>query len=148
MEIAVERWSPYLGAVIGTALWAWALGMPFPAPIDTLMAAAGTVSAVVVGFLASAMAIVLGLTGSPVFQQLKSAGYHAHLFGYLRSGVFGGILFLLLSLAGFFLPIGAKPGEFSDPITWFFIIWILVGIMSLFLYVRVTLILFKLLEKA
>jgi hypothetical protein len=139
-SVYIERAWPYIAALLALAVW-WFSGKPFPPKPDPLMGASGTVAAVLIGFLGTAKAIILGMTGSEVFKRLKDAGYTALLYAYLYEALFAGSVFLVVSVVGFFL-------AENEPHPCFGATWVLTGILSLALYVRVTSLLFKLIRKA
>ncbi|MDZ4057533.1 MAG: hypothetical protein U1D69_11340 [Polynucleobacter sp.] len=124
------------------AVWFW-FGGKFPSDAGDLLAAGGTTSAVLVGFVATAKAIILSVAGSPVFKQIKSAGYHTDLFLYLYEATLAGVLFLLICILGFFV---LEP-EMLMPI-WYRAMWVGAGSWALYTFLRVLHVIFKLLEKA
>lgn len=136
-----ERCWPYFGALLVLAIWWFVFGGMFPKTVDGLMAASGTVSVVLVGFLGTAKAIVLSISSSDVFKRLKASGYNEILFRYLFELLAAGVLLLVISLIGFFLPE-------SHPQTWFTIVWVLSCSATIFLYIRTTTILFRLVRQA
>lgn len=138
----VERWWPYVVALLVVAVWYVGLGASFSSKPDGLMAATGTMASVLVGFLATAKTIVLGLTGSPVFKQLKAANYHQHLFRYLYEATLSGIVLLTLSIVGFFV------ADVPPVPVWFSGLWMLSGSIALLMFIRIVHILFKLLRQA
>lgn len=140
--LALERWWPYALTAIGTALWYWPLNAAFPANATDLMLATGPTAAVLVGFVATVMAIVLTITGSPVFRALRKAGYHHDLFRYLFEAALWGMVFLSLSLIGFFVST-----EKATPV-WFEAAWVAAAFATLWTFVRVFQIVFKLLKQA
>lgn len=136
-----EQWWPYPAALSVLAIWWLYFGQPFPKNVDGLMAASGTVSVVLVGFLGTAKAIVLSISSSEVYKRLKDTGYSNVLFRYLFESLTIAIVLLIISLVGFFLP-DSRPQE------WFMVIWVLSCSATIFLYVRTTAILFKLIKQA
>jgi len=136
-----EKLGPYLGAAIALAGWYYGLHAVFPPKPDNLMLATGTASAVLIGFLATAKAIVLGLTNSPLFHALKETGYHKILFRYFFEAVVAGTLLLVVSVAGFFFKEGDMP-------LWFDVCWVAIAITAMLNYLRIVSVLFKLIEKA
>jgi hypothetical protein len=136
---------PYVAALLVTGAWAY-FGMPFPKNLDPLMGASGTVASVLVGFLGTAKAIILSITSSKVFKRLKEAGYSDVLFQYLYEALLAGIVFLVISMVGFFLPEStAHPSNIQ---MCFSTIWILSGTGAIILYARTTSLLFKLVRQA
>ena len=136
-----EKFWPYIMAVVVTCAWLFLAGGVFPTNIDNLMTATGTASAVLVGFLATAKAIVLGLTNSPVFLAIKAANYHRVLFQYFFEAIAIGTGLLLASVLGFFFSSHTAP-------LWFSIVWVFVATSAMFTYGRVVCVLFRLIEKA
>lgn len=136
---------PYLLAIAITGVWYRALCAPFPAPAVSLLGAALTAGSVLVGFLATAKAVMLGVAASEVFQRLKSAGFVGSLFRYLVEAVWFGIAFLVFSVLGFFID-KAAPGAVPLPL-WYTAAWIFMGSLMLALYARITHLIFLLLAR-
>lgn len=139
-ELFWEKYWPYFVAALISASWFHFLQHHFPSPPDNLLLATGTAAAVLIGFLATAKAIVLGLTNSPVFQAIKHTGYNAVLFRYFFEAVVFGTAALVISITGLFLP---NP----NPV-WFATTWIVVATIAILDYLRVVSVLFRLIEKA
>lgn len=139
-SLSRERYWPYLTALLVGAAWFY-IGSPFPHNSDPLMGASGTVAAVLVGFLGTAKAIVLSVSTSDVFKRLKESGYSNVLFIYLFEALSTGIVFLVISMLGFFLPE-------HEPHPWFSLIWVCAGSAAILLYSRTTILLFKLVRQA
>jgi hypothetical protein len=138
--LQLERVWPYAAAAGVLVAWWYGLQAPFPAKPEGLLSTTATAAAVLVGFLATAKAVVLGMTGSPIFQIIKQTGYHQVLFGYLLEAVIGDILLLVVSIIGFFVSL---PGQ-----AWFPVLWTIASATALCQFVRFTLLLFRLLQKA
>src|SRR5262249_44743299 len=83
----IEASWPHVVPLLAPAAWYWGLGAPFPFPSPPLLSAALTAAAVVIGFLATAKAVMLGLSGTPAFLSLKEAGFTKPLFRYLFESV-------------------------------------------------------------
>ncbi|TYC53831.1 hypothetical protein FMN50_13755 [Rhodobacterales bacterium] len=137
-----EKFWPYAVAIVFTVVWWTYLPTSFPIRPEGLLAATGTVAAVLVGFLVTAKAIVLGLTGSSVFKVLVNSGYHKILFRYLFEAVLGGLSLLVVAMIGFFL-IDDKEGL---PAT-YKIFWIFTATLSLCQFLRVLNLLFLFLKR-
>jgi len=122
------------------ALWWFCLARPFPQASDGLLAASGGASAVLVGFLATAKTVILSVSSSEVFKRLKQGGFHNLLFNYLYEAIVAGMVFLLVSIVGFFIN--------REPVTpdWFALCWVASGLFSLFSFARITHLLFKMLK--
>ena len=136
-----EKYWPYAATAVVALAWHYCLYSRFPEEPNDLMLATGTASAVLIGFLATAKAIILGLTGTPVFKALKDSGYHTILFRYLFEATATGLLLLVLSVVGFFFPKDKMP-------LWFDHLWVIAAASALFTFMRVVGKLFRLIEKA
>jgi hypothetical protein len=135
-----ERLWPYVLTIVITIIW-WYVGRPFPHNPEALLGASGTVAVVFVGFLGTAKAIVLSISHTPVYKKLKDTGYHNILYFYLYESILSGIIFLIVSLLGFFLPN-------ETPHHWYATLWVLTGSATILLYIRTTNLLFRLVRKA
>ena len=62
-QLAEAVWPYLLGLMIFVG-WRFGLAATFPHQIDGLLAASGTVAAVLIGFLSTAKAVLLGLSSS------------------------------------------------------------------------------------
>jgi divalent metal cation (Fe/Co/Zn/Cd) transporter len=113
----------------------------FPQPAENLLAASGGAAAVIVGFLATAKAIVLSITGSRIYKALKEAHYTDILLRFVLEAIAGSMGFLVVAILGFFV---------ADPLIgmpfWYPPVWFLMSSLSLFLFWRFTDILFKMLR--
>lgn len=137
----IESWWPFIVAGITTALYLFFGNNAFPQPAENLLAASCGVAAVLVGFLATAKAIVLSITGTRVYRVLREANYTGLFLDYTLEAITGAMVFMIYSIVGFFisdpnagLPFWYRPG------------WMLLGVLSLGLFWRFTSILFKLLR--
>lgn len=139
----IETFWPYIFATGFTIFWWKYLGSTFPTNASALIGATGTVSAVIVGFLVTAKAIVVGLTGTPVFKKLASSGYKGFFYRYILEAELGGLTLLIVSLVGFFV---LDDNGFAN--LCYRIIWIFTAVISICLFVRVVYILFLFLKKA
>lgn len=136
--LVFERAWPYAAGVIGLVVW-WLSDWAFPREANDLLATTSTVASVLVGFLATAKTIVLSISSTAVYQQLKHAGVMAHLFEYLASAIYAGIVVLVVCVIGFFVETGSTVYGGA---------WVLAAVTALALYVRITSLLFKLLRHA
>jgi hypothetical protein len=144
-SLLVERLWPWLAAAAVAGIW-FAAGEPFPKTPDSLLGAAATVASVFASFLGVSKAIILTIKGTRTYQILERNHYTDHLFAYLRVGIYASVAFASLSLLGFF--IDANSVVFGHKIYhWFCAIWIVTGAASLFTYLRIANILFRLLKQ-
>lgn len=143
---AFEAWWPLVAACLVVALW-WLTGTPFPEKPEGLFGAAATVASVFASFLGVSKAIILSIKNSEVYKLLVKTGHTDALFGHLKSGIFTSVVFAGLSILGFFIsPDRLVYGHKLFQIFEFF--WILFAALSLFTYLRISNILFKLLKSA
>lgn len=140
--IYVEWTWPYALAALGALLWYFGLNAVFPRKIDPLMGAACNISAVLVGFMGAALAVILTISNSSVYNTLKRAGYTSVFFRYVLESIVFAISLLIISTIGFFLP------DESPPAILFTVLWVLIALLAVFLYIRALMIIFKLLPKA
>lgn len=145
-----EQFGPYVVGLLVTAAWWFLLGRSFPADPSGLLSASGTIASVLVGFLATAKAIIMSISTSPTYAHIRSLGYGDQLMDYIRSAIYAGLVFLVLATLGFF--IDWKATALTDleriGVTAYRISWVLTGAAGLALYVRVIGLIFKVLKKA
>ncbi|MER8648405.1 hypothetical protein [Mesorhizobium sp. M0478] len=148
--IHFERSWPYVGAVAVVAIWLYVGGdSTFPSDPLPMLAAAGTVASVLVGFIITAETIVLGLTGTPVFKKLAATGYAGMLFNYLHEALWGALCFLVVSFLGFFtLQAPTPPLQAGGVPEWFATLFVACAVGSILLFVRISIILSSLLKNA
>jgi hypothetical protein len=138
---AIENWAPWIGAGLFLAAYHWWGKAPWPKEPDALLGASGGAAAVLIGFLATAKAIVLSLSGTRLYRTLRDAGYHEDMLNYILSATLAGLVFMVFSIAGFFVLTKGMAPPFWYPRIWFFL-----GTVSLLLFWRFTNILFRMLR--
>ena len=142
LERAIEAIWPYaVGAGI-FAVWRFGLGASFPEKIDGLLAASGTAVAVLIGFLSTAKAVLLGLSSSEALKVLKGAGFLGLFYRYIFEAVWGGIALLIFVTIGFFIASDA-----GAPPYWYAALWVFLASVVVAQYIRVTQLFFALLGK-
>jgi hypothetical protein len=141
-----EKVWPLVGAVAAVIAWR-ACGKPFPASPDGLFGAAATVSSVFASFLGVSKALILTIKGTETFKILTERGYSQDLFAYLRDGIFSAVFFASLSILGFFVDHAAMI-QGRNLYSIFSMVWVFAGALSLFSYIRISNILFKILKIA
>ncbi|MCU7371598.1 hypothetical protein PEC18_12245 [Paucibacter sp. O1-1] len=100
-----ERWYPSLGGVIAAGLWIFlGAGLPAPDAVRDLYATTMSLAAITVGFLATAMSIVVAAPDSPLVRQLSRSGYLKDLVRYLKEPFLVGIAIAGICLIGFVVP--------------------------------------------
>ena len=101
--LKVERWYPFGIGAIATILWAhWCLLPPAADNIHDLFATEVSFAAIVVGFLATAMSIVLAAPDSAVMRQLRASNYIDDLVRYLKEPFIVGLAVAAVCLVGYF----------------------------------------------
>jgi hypothetical protein len=140
-SLLFEKTWPCAGALIITLLWCQFFDAHFPTELSGFLTVSGTVAAVFIGFLATAKAVILGLSQSEIFAVIKRTGYSSLLISYMFQTSIAAIALLVLSLCGFFLP--TQPIPF-----WFSYCWMLTATASILLYLRIASVLYKLIERA
>lgn len=139
------------GSLFREKWWPWAVGLLAPLvhfllgqpliPVDAffhIMAASVGASAILVGFLGAALAVLLSIKGTRAGKILGQEGYLDILHRYLRSALFASMFFAIWSMYCMFF----DPAIIS---AWQIAIWYFLAVATLGLYARFTLILFKIL---
>ena len=122
----------------------------FPADPAGLLGASGTFASVLVGFLATAKAIIMSISSSPTYKKIQTLGYSVQLMDYIRSAIYVGLFFLVVVTLGFFIDwksIGPDDWEIRGVIA-YKALWVATAVVGLALYIRVIRIIFKVLKKA
>jgi hypothetical protein len=141
-----EKVWPLAGAVAVVVSW-WICKRPFPPAPDGLFGAAATVASVFASFLGVSKALILTIKNTETFKILKERGYAVELFSYLRDGIFSSVFFASLSILGFFIDHTAMIHG-KNLYSIFSMMWVFAGALSLFAYIRISNILFKILKIA
>lgn len=130
MKLWIERCYP-IGLSIGAALaWlTWCRG-PINGPHD-LLATAVTLSSIVVGFLATAMSIVLAAPDSSLMKDLRSSGYVHDLVHYLREPFIVGLALAAFSLSGYVVSEDAAKGDLYVGVIIWLAAWMLGGLLRI-----------------
>lgn len=98
----LERFCPWLAA-FPIGMWAWF--SPFIVPEDMtgdFVSGSLTVSALLVGFLATSKSIMMAYKGSRIFSKLQTGGYPRRLVNYLRFAIISSLLWLAASFLMYF----------------------------------------------
>lgn len=130
-NLGVERWLPYgvASAVMGI-VWATEASIPAESRKDILTAAI-SIAAIFTGFLATAKAILMSLPHDGVMGRIRKSGYIGPLATYLAEGIFSGVIYCCVALAGYF--------PLPDVVArWFPVLWFGLGVFVLASFYRVT----------
>jgi len=130
MSLWFERGYPWLFG-IAAALLAWLQEAPLPEgdKLSALLSASISVSAILVGFLATMKSIVMAIPS--IANRLRQSDYLSLLASYLSTATAANLLFCVLNIAGFFVWI-ARHGEIFAPA------WFGFGVVALLSFWRVT----------
>jgi hypothetical protein len=88
-KVWLERWNPLLGGVIAAAV-SWHYFPVFPVPADSapsLFSAIVSLSAISVGFLATAKAILFSIDQTLIVRQLQANVHYSRLVDFLLSAI-------------------------------------------------------------
>lgn len=101
MSLRFERYYPYLLALAAGA-FAWLVGCNLPAgdSLNELLSAAISVSAILVGFLATLKSILMALPAA--LRIIEDGGYRREFPRYLSAATASNLAFCGLNLTGFF----------------------------------------------
>ena len=121
-----EKWHPYFFSVVATLAWHLTC-QQFPSASD-LFEPTVAASAILVGFLSTSKAILMGMN-SPVIRSLNESTYMDDLISYIGQAIWLSLAFCVLNISGYFVDTSKL---------WFGLVWISVGVASLFAFIRVT----------
>jgi hypothetical protein len=130
-----EEYIPYLVAVpIGLTVFAHPFHIP-AARVGDFVNSSLTVSALLLGFLATSKSILISYRGSRVFSQLKNSGHIKKMIGYLMLAIFSSLLWLIISFSMYFVLSGLTLA-----------VWCFLASLSLTSFIRVVLLQSKLIS--
>ncbi|MDP0494926.1 MAG: hypothetical protein Q7Q73_01840 [Verrucomicrobiota bacterium JB024] len=147
-----ERFWPFiLGAAVGLGFAIAGAPLPPDSAYASMMAASAGVSAILVGFLSAAKAILLTISGSKALRALRQSGYADDLFKYIKSSIEWAIAFSVLCIIMMYVDaqhaynITVWKVQISHP---FMIVWAACGAVTIFTFYRVSRIIFKILRQS
>lgn len=116
MTLTFERGYPWIaGGAAALAAWLLDWRLPGDPALFSLLSAAISVSAILVGFLATMKSILMAMPS--VLVRVREAEYLDDLTSYLAAAIAGNMLFCCLSLSAFF-PWAIANGQILA-VTWF-----------------------------
>ncbi len=143
MGAFVERWYPLVGGVAVSALYfLLCRQMALSPSIDNLFSAVINISAIAVGFFATAKTILFSLSDRYIIKQLKKVGAFNTLVDYLLHAIKWCFLLAIVTGLAFFIDIKTRP-EWQ---TWAFSFWLFLVCVALLSSYRVITILAKILR--
>ena len=113
----------------------------FPEKAHFLLSVSITISAIVPGFMATSMSLLMGLD-SPLAKRLKDTEYNNEFLSYFRSAILLALAFGLLSIAGYWI-IESDKMKMGQ---WYPYTWLFLGLWALLAFWRCQYLLFKLLR--
>jgi len=131
MSLWFERGYPWIFG-IAAALLAWLLDASLPEDGDkfsALLSASISVSAILVGFLATMKSIVMAVPS--VLDRLRQTEYLTDLANYLSTATAANLVFCVLNIAGFFALLGRYMEIFA-------LAWFGLGVFAFLAFWRVT----------
>lgn len=133
MSILFERAYPYLFGIMAGSLW-----FVSPQPFDKvdILNASLNIGAILTGFLATCKAILMTANLSKL-DEIRNTTYINDLTAYLAQGIISCFVFCLFSLTGYFV---------KKEALWYGVTWVTIGTISAFCFIRVTIIISKLLK--
>ena len=131
VSLSFERLYPWLFGLMAAGIWTLCdLELPSSSEkLIALLSASISVSAILVGFLATMKSIVMAMPG--VTDRLRQAGYLDLLAKYLLEGTAANLAFCVLNIAGFFTWSANHLSSYST-------LWFALGIAGLASFWRVT----------
>ena len=106
MKSKIEKWYPlFFGILFAILCSHFYKKNPSPNSFDGLFSAATTLSGIMIGFLATAMSILLTIIKSYVVQQIINAKVYDKLINYFMDAIQGLFILLFLSFIGLFVDI-------------------------------------------
>lgn len=135
MKGRVEQWYPIVGGVVFGLAYYYVLSArgPLPCSLKDLLAAVINVSAIAIGFLATAESVMLGLENKTVVARLKKINYFGFVVDYMRGALVLAFVLALVSAAGLLT-------DFVTPSPWHtkaFSAWLGLVAASLLAWIRI-----------
>jgi hypothetical protein len=101
-SLVFERWYPSSLGFILALVWFF-LGLPPPENPRELLGTLVSLASIVVGFLATAMSIIVAAPEGPLIRQVRESGYVEDLARYLREPFLFGTALVVASVSGYFM---------------------------------------------
>lgn len=116
-----ERYYPYITAGCAAGIYYY-LSPTAPEKCSDIYNASLAFGAIVAGFMATSLSIILSLKGSSVLVYLYESKYIKDLVAYLAASVWVPILFCIINMAGYFIPDVNTISRYYWPVWVFFFI--------------------------
>jgi hypothetical protein len=133
--LAVERWSPAVLSTLGAILYLiLSRHHGLPKTVPSLFSATITISAIAVGFFATARTAIAQLEDTrPLIAKLRLVERYEFFIGYMSSAIYMSFVLAVLSAGGLLIDFAS----FNWVKRAFFAVWLLSGLFALLAYVRV-----------
>jgi len=123
MNAFMEKWYPHVfGGLVTIGFLVFHHHVTLPASTKDLFSAVITISAIAVGFLATAKSIMLSMDKKRVIRQLKEIGQYDTILQYLMSAVHWAFACSILSACALLVDCKEQPCWFP----WAFAVWLFV----------------------
>lgn len=125
-----ERSYPYLFALMAGVL-AYRFGTSnLYAGMENAIGEVVSASSIIVGFLATAMAIMMSIGDNPILKRLKEAGSYKRILGYLWAAAFSALALVAVSVV---LKFASNTPHFDGSIRqWSTALWMALAVLVLF----------------
>ncbi|MEM4721396.1 MAG: hypothetical protein QXT73_04980 [Candidatus Methanomethylicaceae archaeon] len=126
MGAFIERWYPLVGGIAVSSLYfLLCRQMALPTSIENLFSAVINISAIAVGFFATAKTILFSLSDRYVIRQLKKVGAFDTLIDYLLHAIKWCFLLAIITGLAFFIDFKTKPEWQTWALSfWLFLVWV------------------------
>lgn len=143
MSVYIEKWYPFVGGIISSVTYlVFFRNHHFPPSLDNLFTSVISISAIAVGFFATAKTILFSIGQSNIIIQLKNADLFDLLIEYIMSAVNYCLLLAILTGLWFFFDLETPEKWYP----WAFGAWLFFVSLALLSSYRVIRILAKILK--
>lgn len=147
--VIMACWPVFAGIVVGLG-FSWVGGpMPPNEAYAPMMAASAGISAILVGFLSATKAVILSISGSRTYRNLRRGGYLNDLFSHIKVAIGWAIAFAVFCISLMFFEPTYLSGVIVDSHRYghpLMSIWVGVATVSVASFWRVSRYIFKILE--
>lgn len=123
--------------------------MPPEEAYAPMMAASAGISAILVGFLSVTKAVILSISGSRTYRNLREAGYLSDLFSHIKVAIGWAIAFAVFCISLMFFEPADLTGIVIDDVKYghpLMSVWVGIATVSVGSFWRVSRYIFKILE--
>jgi hypothetical protein len=141
MKLWAERSLPYAVGIGAGATWFVIRRWLFCTPVDfsdSLLSAGITYGSIAIGFLATTMAVTIGLFEAPLMKDIRRSHYIIELTQYMAEGIFFSLAAVTIGFVGFF-PVSDSIG--------YQVCWFIAMVMSFVTLIRIAIVFLLILLK-